>query len=210
MHIQAFVVSPIGSNCYVLAESETPGAQAVIIDPGHRDLQPVFDHIAKHQFEIVAIWCTHGHFDHMLGVDVARERYPVPVYLHKADLPVWDSAPQVCEMWLRQTVPPVRHPDSFWNDGTRVQLGRLEWTILHTPGHSPGSVCIVGDGVAFTGDTLFAGTIGRTDFPLSSPREMEASLARLQQLADDLVIYPGHGQHSTIGHEKRTNPFLQG
>jgi hydroxyacylglutathione hydrolase len=208
MHIQSFVISPIGSNCYVLAESPEPGARAVLIDPGDRALTPVFEYIADRQFQVEAIWCTHGHFDHMLGVDVAREQYKVPVYLHRADIPVWDTAPEVTAQWLRQTVPPVAHPDIYWEEGTVVTLGDTRWNIIHTPGHSPGSVCIVGDQVAFTGDTLFAGSIGRTDFPLSSPEDMQASLQRLRTLPEDLRIYPGHGGPSSIGTECRTNPFF--
>jgi glyoxylase-like metal-dependent hydrolase (beta-lactamase superfamily II) len=208
MHIQSFVISPIRSNCYVLAEDDVPGAEAVIIDPGDVNLEPVFQYIDAHQFRVVAIWCTHGHFDHMLGVDVARSRYAVPVYMHKADLVVWDQAPEVTAKWLGLHIEPIGHPDRYWDEGDVVQVGRTSWTIWHTPGHSPGSVCILGDGHAFTGDTLFAGTIGRTDFPTSDPAAMSESLRRLRTWDDAIVIYPGHGPESTIREEKLHNPFL--
>ncbi len=208
MHIQSFVISPIRSNCYVLAEADQPGAEAVIIDPGDINMQPVFQYIEEHKFRVVAIWCTHGHFDHVLGVDVARSRFPVQVYLHKADLVVWDQAPEVTAKWLGQHIEPIRHPDCYWDEGDVVRLGDTSWTIWHTPGHSPGSVCILGDGHAFTGDTLFAGTIGRTDFPTSDPAAMSRSLQRLRTWDDDIVIYPGHGPTSTIRAEKLHNPFL--
>lgn len=208
MHIASFVISPIGSNCYVLAESEEPGAKAVIIDPGDIHLQPVFEYIEKNGFEITEIWCTHGHFDHVAGVEVARKQYPVPVYLHAADLEVWDGAPGAAERWLGQTIPPLGEPDVFWKDGDVVKVGDIEWNVWHTPGHSPGSVCLLSAEHAFTGDTLFAGTIGRTDFPASSPLDMQKSLDRLCTWDDAIQIFPGHGKSSTMSIEKRTNPFL--
>lgn len=208
MKLSAFVISPIGSNCYVLAESEQPGAKAVVIDPGDTALQPVFNYINEHQFQVEAVWNTHGHFDHVMGVDLVRRKYNVPAYLHGLDVVVWDTMPEVTKQWLHRDVEPLSPPDQLWSGGDVATLGSLAFEIWHTPGHSPGSICLVGDEIAFTGDTLFAGSIGRTDFPLSSPEDMQSSLKRLLTLSDGLVVYPGHMRSSTIETERRTNPFL--
>ncbi|MCL6516524.1 MBL fold metallo-hydrolase [Alicyclobacillus sp.] len=209
MRIQGFVISPFGSNCYVLAESEEPGARAVIVDPGDTAVEPVLDYVAQHRLAVQAIWNTHAHVDHVMGVDVVRDRLGVPAWLHPDDLPVWNEMPTSARMWLNQTVPPLRAPDHLWADGDVVKLGSLSFTVWHTPGHSPGSVCLIGEDIAFTGDTLFAGTIGRTDLPLSDPEAMRRSLQRLQALPDALLIYPGHMGSSTIGRERQTNPFFR-
>jgi hydroxyacylglutathione hydrolase len=208
MKLASFVISPIGSNCYVLSESELAGSRAVIVDPGDTALEPVFAYIEANRFQLEAIWNTHGHFDHVMGVDLVRARYGVPAYLHAADVPVWDTMADVTQRWLQKRVEPLAPPDHLWSDGDVVELGSAQFQIWHTPGHSPGSVCFVGDEFTFTGDTLFAGSIGRTDFPLSSPVDMEQSLQRLLTLPDSTVIYPGHGHKSTIGEERKVNPFL--
>lgn len=206
--LSSFVISPIGSNCYVLSENGQHGAKAVIIDPGDTHLAPVFDYITENQLNVVAVWNTHGHFDHVMGVDVVRDRYGVPAYLHMSDVPVWDSMSAITERWLHKHVAPLAPPDHLWSDGDMAELGGLCFEIWHTPGHSPGSICLVGEGIALTGDTLFAGSIGRTDFPLSSPVDMQKSLQRLLTLPDDTPIYPGHARASTLEVERKTNPFL--
>jgi glyoxylase-like metal-dependent hydrolase (beta-lactamase superfamily II) len=209
MKLTSFVVSPIGSNCYVLAEGDAPGAKAVVIDPGDTELDPVISYIDQHSLQVVAIWNTHAHFDHVLGVDVLRRRYHVPAIVHPADRPLWDAAHEVTRQWLGRTAEPLSPPDQYWQDGDVVELGSLRFTVWHTPGHSPGSVCLVGDDIAFTGDTLFAGSIGRTDLPLSDPAAMRQSLRRLLQWPDSLRLYPGHMRETTMGHERQWNPFLQ-
>ncbi|MCL6637409.1 MAG: MBL fold metallo-hydrolase [Alicyclobacillus sp.] len=209
MPVQAFVVSPLSSNCYVLSPRDVPGAPAVLVDPGDDALDPVFQYIEEHRFQVQAVWCTHAHLDHVLGVDVVRRRYHVPAWVHAADVPLWDSLPSAAGSWLQRTVPSLAPPDHFWQDGDQVSVGEWTFTVWHTPGHSPGSVCLVGEDVAFTGDTLFAGTIGRTDLPLSNAAEMQRSLRRLHTLDDALVLYPGHMGSTTIGRERRVNPFFR-
>lgn len=208
MHVESFVVSPLQSNCYVLSTSMDAGAKAVIVDPGDPDLTRVFHYIDLHEFTVEAIWCTHGHFDHVLGADRARQRYNVPAYLHEADVTLWKNSSQHAQMWLGQAYLPLNDPDGFWRDGEEVDLDGNKFEIWHTPGHSPGGVCIIGTEFAFTGDTLFAGTIGRTDFPESNAAEMEQSLYRLTSLPGQLDLYPGHMQATTMNRELSTNPFL--
>jgi hydroxyacylglutathione hydrolase len=209
MKIASFVVSPLASNCYVLAEAERPGAKAVVIDPGDTALEPVISYIEEGQLALQAIWCTHAHLDHVMGVDILRRRYGVPAVVHGADRPLWDTVHESVRLWLGREAEPLSPPDEVWQDGDVVTLGTLRFTIWHTPGHSPGSVCLVGDDVAFTGDTLFAGSIGRTDLPFSDPSAMQASLRRLLSLPDDLRLYPGHMGTTVMAHERRWNPFLQ-
>ncbi|MCL6626788.1 MBL fold metallo-hydrolase [Alicyclobacillus shizuokensis] len=209
MHVEAFVVSPFGSNCYVLAVAEDAGSPAVIVDPGDVSLDPVFAHIEEKGWRVTAVWNTHAHIDHVLGVDVVRQRYGVPAYVHRADLPLWQQVPEYAQMWLGRTVDKLAPPDAFYEDGDEVSLAGLTFSVWHTPGHSPGSVCLIGSELAFTGDTLFAGTIGRTDLPLSDAAAMEASLRRLLALDDGLQLYPGHMQSTSMAVERRTNPFLR-
>ena len=209
MKIKSFVVSPVQSNCYVLSESDEAGSKAVIIDPGDINLQQVFDYIDEQGFQIIANWNTHAHFDHIMGVDIVRNRYNVPSYVHKADLPIWTELAQTVQAWIGQNVEPLNPPDGFFEDGDILCLGNDKFTVFHSPGHSPGSVCFVGTDIVFTGDTLFAGSIGRTDLPLSSGKAMFNSLKRLLEWQDHLVLYPGHMQSTTMERERRTNPFLQ-
>lgn len=209
MRIQSFVVSSFASNCYVLALDKEEGQQAVIIDPGDMELEPVFHYIDENQLEVIAVWNTHAHLDHVTGVDLVRNRFKVPAYIHEDDRILWENISEMTQSWIGKTVAPLRDPDGLWKDGDEVSLGKHRFRIWHTPGHSPGSVCLVGEELAFTGDTLFAGTIGRTDLPMSNPSHMRDSLKKLSALSDSLTLYPGHMQASTMERERRTNPFLQ-
>jgi len=208
LKIEAFVISPIGSNCYVLYDDET--REAVIVDPGDTALGPVFSFIEDEALTVQAIWATHGHFDHVMGVDVVREKYRVQAWVHEADAPLWAGVAEVTMKWLHRSVPSLAAPDLFWKDGDVVVLASHVFQVLHTPGHSPGSVCLVHQNIAITGDTLFAGSIGRTDLPLSDGQAMQLSLIRLlATLADSVALYPGHAGDSTMGIERQSNPYLQ-
>lgn len=209
MKIQSFVVSPLASNCYVLSLDAEEGHHAVVIDPGYVELGDVLRYIDANQLEVVAVWNTHAHLDHVMGVDLVRRRYNVPAYVHKDDLPLWENVAAMAQSWLGQEVPSLRDPDGFWQEGDEVSLGDHSFNIWHTPGHSPGSVVLVGDECAFTGDTLFAGSIGRTDLPLSDPQAMQDSLIKLLALPDELELYPGHMNSTTMGRERHSNFFLR-
>ncbi|MCL6452563.1 MAG: MBL fold metallo-hydrolase [Alicyclobacillus sp.] len=209
MQVAAFTVSPLLSNCYVLSESLTPGSPTVVIDPGDPTLDPVLDYIERHQLRVTEVWATHAHLDHVLGVDVIRQRFGVPAAVHAADLPVWREVPADAARWLGMQVEPLAEPDRLLQEGDRLRVGDTVFTVWHTPGHSPGGVVLVGAELAFTGDTLFAGTIGRVDLPHADPAAMQRSLARLLALPDELTLYPGHMGRTTMGEERRANPFLQ-
>lgn len=210
MEVKAFVVSPVQSNCYVVSESADFGSQAVIIDPGDTNLDQVFDYIESRSLHVVANWNTHAHFDHVMGVDIVRKRYRVSSYVHQDDLWLWEHIEDSVRMWMGQhETEALAAPDGYFKDGDTICLGNDSFTVLHTPGHSPGSVCLVGSEIAFTGDTLFAGTIGRTDLPLSNPKAMKESLKKLLPLSDNLILFPGHMGSTTMQRERQTNPFLQ-
>jgi glyoxylase-like metal-dependent hydrolase (beta-lactamase superfamily II) len=194
MQVETFTVGYLSTNCYVASSLQTK--DAVIIDPGidyTPEAQIIFDHIAQSRLTVEFIVNTHGHPDHINGNALFQERYKVPVYIHYLD------------------VNSIRGADSKPNlleDGSQLIFGDEFLKVIHTPGHTPGSICLVGKGLVFSGDTLFAGGIGRTDFPGSSPRDIEISLKKLVGLPDNFLVYPGHGPASTIGEEKKFNPFL--
>lgn len=208
MKLQSFVLSPFQSNCYVLSESDTKGAPTVVIDPGDLDVTRVMDYISQHQYQVEAVWLTHGHLDHVMGVDVIRQAYDVPAYVHAADLDVWERLADDAARWLGKQVPSLGPPDGYFEDGQTLACGNVSFTVWHTPGHSPGSICLIGDDVALTGDTLFAQGVGRTDLPGGSFTELTSSLKRLLTLEDSVRIYPGHMGTSTMGFERQVNPFL--
>lgn len=209
MHVKSFVVSPVASNCYVVAESDGPGSSAILIDPGDLQLNHVFTYIDEMQFDIRAVWLTHAHFDHVLGVDLVRSKYGVPAFVHARDLPLWDMLAETVRKWIGQEVPSLKAPDGYFAEGDILSVGDTSFRVWETPGHSPGSVCFVADDVAFTGDTLFAGSIGRTDLPLSDSEEMQRSLKKLLDWPNRLSLYPGHMHATTMELERKTNPFLQ-
>ena len=160
--------------------------------------------------ELEAIWLTHAHIDHIGALAAVKREWDVPVFLHPADAPLFAAGARQAAYYgldFEQPDPPER----TFGDGDRARVGSLEFEVLHTPGHAPGLVVFHGHGVVIAGDLLFAGSIGRTDLPLSNPADMEASLARvMRQLGDDVVVHPGHGPSTTIGRERATNPFVNG
>jgi glyoxylase-like metal-dependent hydrolase (beta-lactamase superfamily II) len=157
-----------------------------------------------------AIWITHAHLDHVMGVSRVRRETAAPVYLHAADRELYDHAVQQ-GLAFGVAVDPPPLPDGTLAAGDTVRVGQLEFTVRHAPGHSPGSVCLVGEGVAFTGDVLFAGSIGRTDLPGGDFDTLLRSIEReLLTLPDSTIVYSGHGPETTVGYERRTNPFLTG
>ncbi|MEP7345439.1 MAG: MBL fold metallo-hydrolase, partial [Gemmatimonadaceae bacterium] len=152
---------------------------------------------------------THAHVDHIGGVARIVQEFGVPVYLHPADLALYQRGSEVATMFdIPFEEPPA--PDHAFSDGDELALGDLRFRVMYTPGHAPGHVVLHGEGVAFVGDCLFAGSIGRTDLPLSDGAELERSLARIVALPEETVAYPGHGPTTTIAEELRTNPFLTG
>jgi glyoxylase-like metal-dependent hydrolase (beta-lactamase superfamily II) len=194
-------------NCYLLADPET-GA-AVLIDPGE-EAALFLRRIESEQLTLEAIWLTHAHLDHILGVKAVVERTGVPVYLHPADRQLYDGvAQQGAWLGVRADQPPA--PDHEIAHGDTLTVGGLDFEVRHVPGHSPGSVAIMGHGIAFVGDAVFAGSVGRVDLPGGDGAALLASITeQLLPLPDETVVYSGHGPETTIGVERRSNPFLTG
>lgn len=198
MRIETFTVGMLSTNCYVASCEETK--EAIVIDPGidfSSEAQAIFDHIEQAHLKVKFIVNTHGHQDHINGDTLFQGRYQVPICIHKQDANFIED--------LQTSIYP---PNIMLFDDDTVKFGVQTLKVIHTPGHTLGSICLAGEKLVFTGDTLFALGIGRTDFPESSPSLMRQSLDKLMLLPDALVIYPGHGETSTIGIEKETNPFL--
>lgn len=206
MKIQQIPVGAFQENCYLLSDGH---GRAVLIDPGAESDRLVAA-VKRSGSILEGIWLTHAHVDHVGAVAGVRRAWPdAPIYLHPLERPLYDrAAMQAAVYGLPFEEPPP--PDRELADGDTLRLGELRFDVMHTPGHAPGLVVIHGHGVAFVGDLLFAGSIGRTDLPLSDPRDMTGSLDRMRTLPEDTVIYPGHGPESTIGRELATNPFLNG
>jgi hydroxyacylglutathione hydrolase len=204
--ITSCVVGPFQENSYLVVDESTN--RAALVDPG-ADPERLIELVRTSGATLDAIWLTHAHLDHVGGVAGVRRAWNVPVHLHPAALPMYERAAMQAAAYglpFEQPAP----PDASFDDGDRIPLGSLTFEVLLTPGHAPGHVVLHGGGALLAGDLLFAGSIGRTDLPMSNPVEMEQSLARVCELDDATVVYPGHGPPTTIGAERATNAFLNG
>lgn len=208
VRIDTYALGDWQTNCYVV--SVPPARECWIVDCG---MQPkkMLDAIEREKLQPVGLLLTHAHLDHIAGVDEALARFgPLPMWIHEAEAG-WCSEPLLNLSALAGLRVRVTEPQHLLKGGEVLELGASRWRVLHTPGHSPGGVCYVCDEakVALVGDVLFAGSIGRIDFPTSDPASMARSLRDVMlKLPDDITIYPGHGPSSTIGRERRSNPYL--
>ncbi len=198
MEIKHIFIPSVYVNCYLLIDEETKAA--AIIDPGDDIAQDLLRLSADNGWDFRAIFLTHGHFDHVGGVNAIRRAFPgIQVYLHPED------AGSSSNILPTAGLGPVK----LWRDGDVVPLGGLQVEVLHTPGHSKGSVCLKCRDALFTGDTLFAGSMGRTDLFGGSYEEIMGSLRRLAQLEGDYQVLPGHEGFTTLERERQSNYYMK-
>jgi len=204
-----FTVGGFFTNCYVVSCEQT--REAIIIDPGFDDRfegERIFKLIDENALTLKFVLNTHGHPDHTCGNGTVKEKFHVPILIHEYDAHMLGrSGRRIAGFFGLVTSSP--QADVLLHDGELVEFGKVILKVMHTPGHSRGSISLLGEKEVFSGDTLFLGSIGRTDFPESSENDMNSSLKKLSILPDDFVVYPGHGPTTLIGEEKRSNPFLQ-
>ncbi len=212
MVVKTFTVNPFAMNCYIYWDEKTK--EGVIIDPGayeDREKNEILDYIKSNGIDIKLILNTHGHVDHILGNDWAKKTFNVPLLMHKDDMPLIDNALKQAEMF-GVSFPQPPNPDKFI-ELEDIKFSDTTFKIIHTPGHSPGSVCFIDEKekLIFGGDTVFRGSIGRTDLWMGDIDVLLDSIQnKIFKYSDDYVIYPGHMEETTIGEEKEYNPFLNG
>src|SRR5688572_20206803 len=195
-------------NCYLIVDERA--GECAIVDPGE-EAGLILHKVKETGARPIAIWLTHAHIDHVLGVPTVHAATGAPIYLHAADRPLYDRAPDQAAAFGLQMAERLPPPDRNWSHGDTVQIGAFPFQVRHAPGHSPGHVVLVGDGVVLGGDVLFAGSIGRTDLPGGDTETLLASIEReLLSLPDGHIVHSGHGPDTTIGRERRANPYLSG
>lgn len=200
LKIKRFVVGPIETNCYVV--SEPVSGEGMLIDPG--DYDPGIEEYAKAEnIKILYTLNTHGHADHIKGNAV----FAFPVLIHEFDEPCLKDPGKNLSLLTLERIEPVR-AERLLKDGDEIFLGDAVFTVIHTPGHTVGGISVLCEDVLFSGDTLFFEGVGRTDLPGGDHKTLIESMDRLMTLPDSVRVFPGHGQETTIGHERRNNPFL--
>lgn len=198
MDIRIFPLPPMGANCYLLIDP--PSGRLAVIDPGSDPSPTLLRLCVDNGWTVSHIFLTHGHYDHMGGASALRRTFPdATIRLHPADAGL--DEPLTPTASLGNVTP--------WAEGESVNVGGLTVEVLHTPGHTAGSVTLRCEDVLFTGDTLFAGTVGRTDLPGGDAAALMASLKRLAQLPGDFRVLPGHNEATTLDAERRRNPYLR-
>lgn len=208
MIIETLQLGPIGTNCYIVGDETT--RSAAIIDPGDEPRR-VLMALEDRRLLADTIIATHAHFDHVGAVRPLVEATRAPFLLFHAEVPVLRVAANRAQTLFGLAIPPPPAPDRLLREGDTVTLGGAPFRVVHTPGHSPGHMCLIGDGVAFVGDVVFQGSIGRTDLPGADHATLLRSIAaHILTLPDTTVLYNGHGPATTVGRERRTNPFLVG
>ena len=205
MILETLVVGPLGANCYIVGSEVTK--EGMIIDPGD-DAGHIMKTVKDLQLDIKLIVLTHGHIDHIGAVKEVNEATGAAICVQADDA-------QSLKGWrmgsiLGSSYPAPPPPDRLLKGGDSIDIGDLHFSVIHTPGHTPGGICLLGEGVVFTGDTLFNYGIGRTDLAGGSGYQLINSLhTKLMVLPDDTIVYPGHGPETTIGAERIGNPFLR-
>ena len=206
MKILRLEVGSLGTNCYIAWCEDT--RQAIVVDPGD-DATRIMSAIHKENLTVKYIVNTHGHADHIGALTKVRQATGAPVLIHQADAAMLTSSTHNLSAYMGPGIT-CEPADRTIKEGDSITFGNATLVVLETPGHTPGGICLKGDGVVFSGDTLFAESIGRADFPGGSYSQLLQSIRqKLMSLPDDCVVYPGHGPETTIGWERKMNPFIQ-
>ncbi len=204
MNIETLMLGELAANCHI---ADCGGGLCAAVDLGNSPDQ-LLRFLEQKHLTLKAILLTHGHYDHIGGVEAVRKATGAAVYIHEADAVMLESAERNLALQI-SSVPYERVTEyTTVTDGEIISVGDCQFRVMHTPGHTPGGVCYLSDGVIFTGDTLFAGSIGRTDLG-GSPEQMRASLQAIAALPGNALVFPGHGGSSTLEAERRTNPYLR-
>lgn len=205
--VHGIVVGSFQENCWVIGNRRT--GEAVCVDPGDEP-DEVLAMARDMGVHIKYIANSHAHIDHILGVGKIREATGAKFLLHAGDLELARNTATMAKSWMGVDIPNPPDPDAFLNDLDEIDVDGLKLTVFHTPGHTRGSVCFYGNGVVFAGDTLFQGSIGRTDLPGGDyDEEMASIVERLLVLPDDTIVLPGHMDKTTIGDERARNPYVR-
>lgn len=206
MKIIRLEVGQLGANCYIVYCLKT--LQGTVIDPGGNGMD-IIKILKRDNIKVTCIINTHGHADHIAANDEIKEATGAPVLIHSADANMLTSAPGNLSSFIGSNL--ICQPaDRLLNDGEKIMVGALEFQVIHTPGHTPGGICLLAKDTLFSGDTLFAESIGRSDFPGGSHSQLIHSIKnRLLVLPDQTTVLPGHGEATTIGDERQNNPYIQ-
>lgn len=203
MIIKQLIVGPLENNCYIIADKHSK--EAFIVDPGDEP-DRILDLIHENKFKAKYIVCTHAHFDHIAVISDIKQETDVKIVLHRDDLELYQNVKSQAALWGYE-IDSLPDPDLFVEEDDTLTVGDLNFVILHTPGHSPGGICLYGEGIVITGDTLFAGSVGRTDLFGGDMKKLKVSYKRLMSLPEDTKVLPGHGPETTIKKEKVDNFF---
>lgn len=204
--IDTIPVGPLETNCYLVGDPDS--REAFIVDPG-AEPETILARVSDGGWTINCITITHAHFDHVLAVGPLVRELKTPFLVPPKDLPVLKYAHESASTWTGLPGDPIPTHDGTLEEGDTVSAGPFTFTVVETPGHSPGGICLIGERHAFVGDTVFAGSVGRTDFPGGDfPTLMKSIREKLLVLDDDVILYTGHGPATTVGEERRTNPFI--
>lgn len=205
MQIRQLVLGDLDTNCYIVWDD---AQKALIIDPAD-DADTILNAVRQEGLTVVAVVLTHGHFDHMLAAESVCAATGAPLYVGRGDADAMTDPVRNLSGWFSDSEPVTMTEFRPLKEGDLLRIGEMVLSVLETPGHTPGCICLYSEGHLFVGDTLFRDSIGRLDFPGGDPNAMIESLRRLMQLPENTFVYSGHGPSTTIGREMRHNPYLR-
>lgn len=203
MVVKKFVVGPLESNCYLIADEHSK--ETLVVDPGDEP-DRILDFVHKNSLHVKHIVCTHAHFDHVGALSEIKQATGASIVIHRDEDEIYRSTREQAVSWGFE-LDDLPEPDMLVSDGDILEIGSLKFMIIHTPGHSPGGICFSGEDILITGDTLFSGSVGRTDLHGGDIMQLKKSFKRIMSLSENITVLPGHGPETTIGREKKENFF---